>query len=302
MATKKSASTAKKSTAKKSSSAAAKTKSTKTVKKPTTTTVVKTAPTPPPTAARKRFNFSRAPLLAASMAEFIGTFLLAAIVLVTGNTSILILFALITIVLAIGAISGAHVNPAITIGAWVTRRIKATRAISYIIAQVLGAVLALVVVNGFVMGAPEPAVDQQQAFGQQPAASAQVFKISEILADKEWYFLAAELIGTAIFAFGVASTTLERNRMAAAFTVGGSLFLGLTITGYLTGAITGIVAQGGIGPAVLNPAAAAAVQGISWSVWPIAVYALAPVIGGVLGFALRDLLRDEGEITVSSAK
>ena len=298
MATKKSASVAKKTTSKKST-AAAKTTPKKAVKAPAAaakpeTTVTATVKTTAASATRKRFSFSRSPLLAASIAEFVGTFVLAALVLATNGSSIVVLFGLITIVLMIGAISGAHANPAITIGAWVTRRIKTTRAVSYLVAQVLGALLALVVINAFVTSAPEPAATSQSAMYGQPAA-VEIFKLGDLTKGKEWLILAAELIGTAFFAFGVAATTLERNRMAAAFAVGGSLFVGLTLTSYLNGLVTGLAAQGSQGSAVLNPAVAVALQGISLNAWPIAVYVLAPAIGAVLGFALRDLLRSESE-------
>ncbi|HEY0965514.1 MAG TPA: aquaporin [Candidatus Saccharimonadales bacterium] len=296
MATKKSASTAKKSPVKrKTTSTAAKTtkaKATPVAKTNVTTTTVKTS------AARSRsskvFNFSRSPLLAASVAEFVGTFLLAAIILASSGSSIVALFGLTAIVLMVGTISGAYANPALTVGAWVTRRISAVRAVSYLVAQVLGALLALVVLNAFVQAAPE-ASSQMSMFGQQ-SAQVEVFKLSEIVKDKEWLFLAAELIGTAVFAFGVASTAREKSRMAAAFAVGGSLFVGLTITGYLTGVVSGAQA----GPAVLNPAVATALQGFAattWqNLWPLSVYLIAPAIGGVLGFALRDLIASESEV------
>src|SRR5438552_14983452 len=46
------------------------------------------------------------------------------------------------VVCAFGAISGAHVNPAVTIGAWVARKIDKPSAVGYIIAQLIGASLA----------------------------------------------------------------------------------------------------------------------------------------------------------------
>ena len=42
---------------------------------------------------------------------------------------------------ALGAISGAHFNPAVTIAMWVTRRIETLPAVGYIIAQCLGGML-----------------------------------------------------------------------------------------------------------------------------------------------------------------
>ncbi|HEY1085509.1 MAG TPA: aquaporin [Candidatus Saccharimonadales bacterium] len=285
MATKKSASAAKKSTK----------KSTPAAKKTTTkvTTVKAASAAASSSKASTKFSFSRSPLLAAGIAELVGTFMLAAIVLTTAGSSVLILFALTAIVLAVGAVSGAHVNPAITIGAWVTRRVDSMRAVTYLVAQVLGALLALVVVNGFLSAAPEPAANSQQMLFAAQAAAPELFKLGEVVKDKEWLLLAAEMLGTALFAFGVASTSREKNRMATAFTVGGSLFLALTVVSYLTGVATG--AAGNAGPAVLNPAIAASLQGLAWSWWPIAIYALAPAVGGVIGFAVRDLLQNESE-------
>lgn len=289
MATKKSAQASKKSPAKKKTTAAKTTK-------PKTVTRVTTATVKPASAERasvlKRYNFSRSPLLAASVAEFVGTFMFAAIILASSGSSIVILFGLIAIVLMIAAVSGAHVNPAVTVGAWVTRRISAVRAVSYLVAQVLGALLALVVLNAFVSAAPEAQQTQMSLFSGQ-AGQVELFSLADIVKDKEWLFLAAEMIGAAVFTFGVAAASRLKGNAAVALAVAGSLFVGLTITGYMTGVLSGAQA----GPAVLNPAVAVALQGFAattWqNLWPVSVYAIAPLIGGVIGFALRDLVSEE---------
>ena len=41
----------------------------------------------------------------------------------------------------IGGISGCHINPAITLGAWLCGKIKSKDALLYIIFQVIGAVI-----------------------------------------------------------------------------------------------------------------------------------------------------------------
>lgn len=46
------------------------------------------------------------------------------------------------LVCALSQVSGGHFNPAITIGAWVTRKIGSLQALSYGIAQILGAIAA----------------------------------------------------------------------------------------------------------------------------------------------------------------
>ncbi|MDO8537926.1 MAG: MIP family channel protein [archaeon] len=50
--------------------------------------------------------------------------------------------ALMIIVFTYGNISGAHVNPAVTIGLWVAKRIPTFTAIKYILAQLVGASIA----------------------------------------------------------------------------------------------------------------------------------------------------------------
>src|SRR3989338_7203196 len=49
---------------------------------------------------------------------------------------------LMSTVYATAHISGAHVNPAVTIGMWVTKKINTKDGIFYIIAQLLGAAIA----------------------------------------------------------------------------------------------------------------------------------------------------------------
>jgi glycerol uptake facilitator-like aquaporin len=285
MATNKSAAAAKKPAQKKAAPAVAKTTKVTTVKSVSTKS------------SAKRFNFSRSPLLAASIAEFIGAFALAGIILATQGASIYVLFTVIALTLIVGAVSGAHFNPAITLGALATKRIKATRALAYVVAQVLGALLALVVLNAFVSNAGE--VSQQQAMYGQSGVS--LFKLSELPASKEWFVLAAEVIGALLFGFAFASATKERSRSAAAWIVGGGLFVSLTLSSALTAAVTTVAnAANGAAPlaTVLNPAVAVALQGVSFNLWPILVYIVAPIVGAVLGFGLRDLLKEESEVTV----
>jgi aquaporin Z len=48
----------------------------------------------------------------------------------------------VTIAYSFGHISGAHLNPAVTVGAWVAGRINTTDLIPYVIAQIIGGIVA----------------------------------------------------------------------------------------------------------------------------------------------------------------
>lgn len=216
--------------------------------------------------------------LGALFGELIGTFLLASVVIITEGQSFLALFALATIVLTVGSLSGAHVNPAITFGAWATRKIPTAKAVGYILFQVLGAMLALAVLNALLGGQP---LQQNPLTGQMEAAK--LFTIPQLVTDKEMYAFWASLLGMSIFGFAAASAIREKKEhFASAFTVGGGLFLGLLIAG---------------STAILNPAVAVSLQaftsldGNNATLFAILVHVIAPLIGAAVGFFLYDVFR-----------
>jgi len=276
MATKKPASTSKKS-----------------VKKPApvakkTTTIVTTVKSAPAVAASRKFSFSRSPLLGASVAEFIGTFLLVAVVLATQNQPLYVLFGAVAVVVAVGAMSGAHLNPALTVGALATKRVNLVRAVCYVVAQVLGGLMALVAMNAFVQAAPAVSAEAA-AFGQ---AAPELFKAAAIAEGKEWVVLAAELLGSVVLAFAVAVGLRKgAGSLEHAFAYGGGLFLALIAAATAAQYV-------GLNTAVFNPALAASLQALKFELWPIMVYVLTPIVGAVLGFALNDLVDAESKRVV----
>jgi glycerol uptake facilitator-like aquaporin len=195
--------------------------------------------------------------IAMVVAEFIGTFSLVSVVLaMIGRTNFPFFaaaaagatFGLMT--LLVGAASGAHLNPAVTIGMWTLKRIETVKALIYIAAQMFG---------GFV-----------------------AWTLSEYLLNQslrnianssfDWRVLTAEAVGAALFTFGVAATLLQGYRgLRQAFAVGGSLALGIVIASF-----------GGNG--LINPAVALGVQ--SWSF----AYVAGPVLGAIVGMNLYAFL------------
>jgi len=102
-------------------------------------------------------------------AEFIGTFWLvfggtgsavfAAVFLTDAHVPVGIGFAgvalafgltVLTMAFALGHISGAHFNPAVTIGLWAGKRFPARDIVPYIVAQVIGAIVGSAVVYAIV--------------------------------------------------------------------------------------------------------------------------------------------------------
>jgi len=115
-------------------------------------------------------------------AEFIGTFALVfagtgAIVIneVSGGTithvGIALTFGLVVLAMiyTFGDISGAHLNPAVTLGFWAARRMPAREVPLYVLSQILGAIAASVMIrflfpNSRLLGATLPAGSEIQSF------------------------------------------------------------------------------------------------------------------------------------------
>ncbi len=77
-------------------------------------------------------------------------------------------FTLLTMAYAIGPISGCHINPAVTIGLLMSKKISAKDVPGYIIAQIIGGILAAAVLLVIVKGGPggyDPAISGFAANG-----------------------------------------------------------------------------------------------------------------------------------------
>lgn len=223
-----------------------------------------------------RAAMNRGPVPASALvAEFLGAFAFAGIILATSGNQLIILFGLTAITLMFAAVSGAHVNPALTIAAWVTRRINGWKALGYVVAQVLGAMAAYLLLNTMMKGTVDAATAALS--GQ----AAELFRVAPLVGGKEWYAFWAEVVGAGLFGYGVAAAWAHRTTVATAMTVGGSLFVALLVGGKT---------------AILNPAMAVAVGAFDFSkavAWPLGVWVLGAVIGATLGMALYSLVRGD---------
>ena len=75
------------------------------------------------------------------IAEFIGTFIFVAVILILKNPY-LIALALLIVILLTSSISGGNINPAVSTAMYLNGTLTSTKYFGYIISQVLGAVAA----------------------------------------------------------------------------------------------------------------------------------------------------------------
>jgi len=205
----------------------------------------------------------------ALIAEFIGTFALifigvgaiAANFLNGGDpglTGIALAHGLTIAVMvsATAAISGGHLNPAVTIALFFAQKIDAVNTIGYIIAQCLGALAA-----AFMIALCVPQVALNEIGMGTPALTEGVSVGMGLL---------TEIILTFFLVFVVYGTAVDKRAPKM-----GGLFIGLTVT-------LDILMGGPITGAAMNPArylGPAIVEGDLSNVW---LYWLGPVIGGIL--------------------
>jgi aquaporin Z len=83
-----------------------------------------------------------------AISEFAGTFLLLLSILATGNAFI-IGATLAVVILLIGATSGGHVNPAVSLAMYVKGALSINELIMYVVSQALGGVAAVYAYRSF---------------------------------------------------------------------------------------------------------------------------------------------------------
>ena len=209
-------------------------------------------------------------------AEFLGTFVLVFIgagsaVIAGGQVGVLgIAFAfgiaVLTMVYAIGPISGCHINPAITVSMFAAGKIDAKNTLSYIVAQVLGAILGAGIL--YLIASGKDGYDiAVNGLGQNGWGPGYLGEYGMTVA------FMAEVVLTAIFLLVIFGATSEKaNGKFAGIAIGLALtmihIVGIQITG------TSVNPARSIGPALFVGG-----QAIS-QLW---LFMVAPIIGGLVG-------------------
>jgi aquaporin NIP len=222
------------------------------------------------------------PVVRRLLAESIGTFALVfagcGAIMVDdkthelGHVGVAISFGLVIMfgIYAVGHISGAHFNPAVTFGFAVSRHFPWPRAVLYWGAQVLGAIAAAALLRASLgdradLGATLPSGSEGQAF--------------------LW-----ELILTFFLMLVIMSVATDTRAVgeAAAIAIGGTVGLDAMFGGPLTGASMNPARS--LGPAL--------VSGHLASLW---LYLVAPLVGATLAAAAYQFIRAEAPEAVKEA-
>lgn len=214
------------------------------------------------------------PLARALVAESIGTFALvfagAGAIMVDakthalGHVGIAIAFGLVimAMIYAVGHVSGAHFNPAVSFAFALTRHFPWSRVGAYWLAQAVGAIVAAAVLRSSLgniahVGATLPAGSQAQSF------------LWELVLT---FFLMFVILGVA--------TDTRAVGEAAAIAVGGTVGLDAMFGGPVSGAS-------------MNPARSLGPALISGDLHALWLYVVAPIVGAALGALAYQFVRGE---------
>lgn len=202
---------------------AATTKKKSTQKKPATTSTVTTVKTV--SAKDKKVTQTQHNFPGIIVAEIVGTFVLTLVALLALQTMapLYVGLTLMVLVIAIGGISGAHVNPAVTFGLWAARKLDSILLPVYWIAQFVGAILAVLVLNAVSNGGY--GLDFS-GFGS--------FNLS---------IAVIEMVGAAVFLFGVVAVVSQKTLGVAAKSlgIGASLTIGVLVSTALFTSLQGSI-------------------------------------------------------------
>jgi len=83
------------------------------------------------------------------LAEFLGTFLLVLSIIASGGNPWVIGGALALVVLLIGSLSGAYVNPAVSLAMFIKGSLSTQELVSYAVVQLLGATASVYAYQAF---------------------------------------------------------------------------------------------------------------------------------------------------------
>lgn len=163
----------------------------------------------------------------------------------------------LSMIYALGDVSGCHLNPAVTIGFYVARRFGGRMVGPYIVSQCIGAIIASITIrlmfptNAF-LGATLPAGDALQSWVMEFVLTLMLMVVilSVSTGSQEKGVLAGVAVGSvialeAMFAGPVSGASMNPARSLAPALISGRLdFLWIYLTAPVLGALTGVLVCG----------------------------------------------------------
>ena len=231
-------------------------------------------------------------LLKKAIAECIGTFVLVfvacGVAAATGGslvaTSLAFGLTIVAMAYSVGRISGCHINPAVSLGCLLTKRMTLKEFLVYICAQIVGGLLGAILVFGiFKMADVKLAGDAcNYAVG---------FAANGLTAGGIVGGLLAEIVLTCIFVYAILNVTDEKagNGKIAGIVIG----LTLTLVHLIGINITGT----SVNPArsIATAFAALIYNGTTDALAQIWIFIAGPLAGGALAAVLYSVLHKEKE-------
>ncbi|MEP9320626.1 aquaporin Z [Pseudomonas sp. LABIM340] len=180
----------------------------------------------------------------------------------------------VTMAYAIGPISGCHLNPAVTLGLWAGGRVRTTDVVPYIVAQVIGGVLAGAVL--FYIASGKPGFDALAGFAANGFGEGSPTGYSMMSA------LSIEVLLTAFFLFVIMGAT-DSKLAPAGFA---PIAIGLTLT--LIHLISIPIDNTSVNPARSLGVAIFADPLFMKQLW---LFWVGPLVGGVIGALVYRVVR-----------
>src|SRR6476659_4433736 len=174
----------------------------------------------------------------------------------------------LTMAYAIGHISGCHLNPAVSVGLWAGGRFPASKLPPYIVAQVLGGIVAGAVL--YVMASGAPGFDVTKGFASNGYGAHSPGGYSLLAA------LVTEIVMTAFFLLIILGST---DRRAPAGFAPIAIGLALTLIHLISIPVTNTS---------VNPARSTGVAVFAggWALGQLWLFWVAPVVGALVGAGL----------------
>jgi MIP family channel proteins len=171
--------------------------------------------------------------------------------------------AIMVLIYATGHLSGAHINPAVTIAFTIQRHFPVREVFAYVLAQLAGAIAAALVLGLVWSGQPADLGATHPTVG---TAAALLYE--------------TVLTGILMFVIMAVATDSRAVGAAAALAIGGTVALDALVGGGVTGAS-------------MNPARSLGPALAAWSWSDIWIYLLGPVAGAIGGAFVYQLVRGE---------